>query len=170
MATQKQYLHPQVAVHIPVDFGRKPVHKRTLPEEEETNPRDKQWKRQREAAFIRQRMWAGEPIPTITKQRKHASVTTAIDPHTESDGSSTEEWPSPTTSDTETVPLNSSCIGPLHQRCRLEHPNPSTPTAQLEQDILHQPTVGAQTIDTHHIRSQTSEGCTKTNASPHRET
>ena len=71
-------LHPQVAVHIPVDFGRKPGQKRTLPEEEETNPRDKKWKRQREAAFTRQRMWAGEPIPIVVKKRKHASASATV--------------------------------------------------------------------------------------------
>ena len=94
-------LHPQTDRYIPVDFGRKLALKRTLPEEEEANPRDKQWKRQREAGFTRQRMWAGTPIPAPTKKRKGISATEP-DRCADSDGSSTEEWPSPTSSDSET--------------------------------------------------------------------
>ena len=134
-------LHPQVAIHIPVDFGRKPGQKRTLPEEEETNPRDKKWKRQREAAFTRQRMWAGEPIPIVLKKRKRtsicATIPTEVSVSTESDGSSTEEWPSPTTSDTETTlpqPINQE---PPTQRRRLQHPDHSSTITQHEQDTTH---------------------------------
>jgi hypothetical protein len=65
-------LHPQAEVYIPIDYGRKPTHKRELPEEEEPNPLDKQWKRQRKAGLTRQRMWAGTPIPKPTPKRKRS--------------------------------------------------------------------------------------------------
>ena len=137
-------LHPQVAVHIPVDFGRKPGQKRTLPEEEETNPRDKKWKRQREAAFTRQRMWAGEPIPIAMKKRKRTSISAPVPNEgavsTESDGSSTEEWPSPTTSDTETTITQPTNQEPPTRRRRLQHPDHSSTTTQHERDTPHQPT------------------------------
>ena len=71
-------LHPQAEVYIPIDYGRKPTHKRELPEEEEPNPLDKQWKRQRKAGLTRQRMWAGTPIPKSTPKRKRS--------HTEDSG------------------------------------------------------------------------------------
>ena len=90
-------LHPQVDVYIPVDYGRKRTQKRELPEEEEKNPRDKQWMRQREAAFTRKRMWAGTPIPKTMRKRKHTPIPTP--PAADSLSSSTEEWPTNNTSD-----------------------------------------------------------------------
>ena len=108
-------LHPQVDVYIPVDYGRTQAHKRTLPEEEEANPRDKQWKRQREAAFTRQRMWAGTPIPKPTKKRKRTLITPQ--PVTDTDGSSTEEWPSHASNDSESdlLPTESPSLHTLHK-------------------------------------------------------
>jgi hypothetical protein len=119
-------LHPQTDRYIPDDFGRKPALKRTLPEEEEANPRDKQWKRQREAGFTRQRMWAGTPIPAPTKKRKGTPAMVS-DRCVDSDGSSTEEWPSPTNSDSETHSVDT------HRAPLTSQPLPKRPrTAQAQ--------------------------------------
>jgi hypothetical protein len=87
-------LHPDTDTDIPVDYGRKPARKRQIIEDEEGNPKDKRWTKQRKTAMIRTAMWEGTPIPKpSTKRSRDTSRNTS--PITESGTSSeTDEWPS----------------------------------------------------------------------------
>ena len=60
-------MHPDTPFFTPIDYGRKPAKKRQLLEEEEDNPKNKRWIKQREVALTRERMWAGTPIPESNK-------------------------------------------------------------------------------------------------------
>jgi len=90
---RNEVAHPITPFLNPVDYGRKPARKRQLLEDEEDNPKDIRWTKQRETAMIRERMWAGEPIPASSKKRKRVHMVSSL---SDSDSSSeTDEWPSP---------------------------------------------------------------------------
>jgi hypothetical protein len=64
-------LHPDTELPVVVDYGRKRTQKRLTIEKEEVNHRDKEWKRQREAGLLRERMWEGTPLsPSKTNTRR----------------------------------------------------------------------------------------------------
>ena len=106
--------HPVTPFYTPTDFGRKPAQKRQLLEEEEANPKNKRWIKQREVAMIRERMWEGTPIPAPKRKRSKAATPISDSPNQSSSESDTDEWPSPSkrsksshdTSDSEDTPAD----------------------------------------------------------------
>ena len=113
---RNEILHPQTETFIPTDYGRAPARQSRQLEDEETNPKDRQWKRQRAVAMTRKAMWEGTPIPPPPTKKNTSSTSLSAASSTDedspppspstrkrtrsntptSDGTSdTDEWPSP---------------------------------------------------------------------------
>ena len=106
-------LHPDTPFFTPIDYGRKPAKKRQLLEEEEDNPKNVRWIKQREVALTRERMWAGTPIPETNKKRSRDTPSQSSNTSC-STSSETDEWPSPKrghTQNTTSSPHNTSSPG-----------------------------------------------------------
>ena len=92
-------LHPETEFPELIDYGRKRTQKKLSIEEEEPNPLDKTWKRQRKASLLREEMWKGTPIP---QKRPKTQPSPQDTPSASSESSETDEWPSPKRSKTST--------------------------------------------------------------------
>ena len=66
-------LHPETKFPENIEYGRKRTQKRMSIEEEEPNPLDKTWTRQRKAALLMEQMWKGTPLP-LNRQKTQLST------------------------------------------------------------------------------------------------
>ena len=129
-------IHPETPFFTPIDYDRKPARKRQLLEDEEDNPKDKRWVKQREVAMIRERMWEGTPIPAPKPKRPRPTtdLPPSEGPQTSSE-SETDEWPSPSkrskssddTSDSDKTSKNKQ--SPISKK--RPHPTSTNPTRSV---------------------------------------